>query len=69
MNTFLDYAVVFVIAALLLGPSLWGAARDRRVDRQLRAAQQREQVVRKGHRREEARTRTPRVAVRHAPGH
>lgn len=37
MNTFLDYLVVLAIAVLLLGPSLYGALRDRRIDRQLRA--------------------------------
>ncbi|MBT2402922.1 MULTISPECIES: hypothetical protein [unclassified Streptomyces] len=37
MNTFLDFTVVFLIAALLLAPSLWGVVRDRRIDRELRA--------------------------------
>ncbi|MBT2453747.1 hypothetical protein [Streptomyces sp. ISL-86] len=39
MNTFLDFTVVFLIAALLLAPSLWGVVRDRRIDRTLRAGQ------------------------------
>ncbi len=74
MSTFLDYLTVLAVAALLFAPALHGAARERLTDRQLRAAQrlraaqQEPQVVRDGHRREEARPRTPRVAVRHAPG-
>ncbi|MFF3858595.1 hypothetical protein [Streptomyces sp. NPDC002209] len=38
MNTFLDYLAVLAVAALLLGPALHGALRERRIDRQLRAA-------------------------------
>ncbi|MFG2980613.1 hypothetical protein ACGFYQ_05055 [Streptomyces sp. NPDC048258] len=38
MSTFVNYLAVLAIAAVLLGPSLYGARRDRRVDRQLRAA-------------------------------
>ncbi|WP_327254878.1 hypothetical protein [Streptomyces sp. NBC_01244] len=41
MNTFLDYLVVLAVAALLLGPALYGAARERRLDRQIRAADER----------------------------
>ncbi|MCJ0871425.1 hypothetical protein [Streptomyces sp. AP-93] len=41
MNTFLDYLVVLAVAALLLAPALYGAARERRVDRQIRAAAER----------------------------
>ncbi|MFD6971865.1 hypothetical protein [Streptomyces sp. NPDC059979] len=37
MNTFLSYLAVLAIATLLLAPSLYGALRDRRIDRQLRA--------------------------------
>ncbi len=69
MNTFLDFLVVLAIAALLLGPALYGALRDRRIDRQLRAAKQRAQVIREGHGSAQPRGRTPRVSVRHAPGH
>lgn len=68
MNTLLDYLVVLAIAALLLGPSLYGAARERRLDRQIRAAGRAAQVLQDRHRREPARARTPRIAVRHAPG-
>ncbi|MFJ4778482.1 hypothetical protein [Streptomyces sp. NPDC088762] len=38
MHTFLNYLVVLAVAALLLGPSLYGVARERRIDRQLRGA-------------------------------
>ncbi|ROQ95926.1 hypothetical protein EDE04_2380 [Streptomyces sp. 2132.2] len=69
MNTFLDYLTVLVLAALLLAPALYGALRERRIDRQLRAAQQHPQVLRQGHRREQPRGRAAGVAVRHAPGH
>lgn len=69
MNTFLSYLVVLLVAALLAAPALWGAVRDRGIDRQLRAAQHREQVLRDGHRSEKARRRAPRIAVRHAAGH
>ncbi|MCX4805642.1 hypothetical protein ACFWWM_14650 [Streptomyces sp. NPDC058682] len=37
MNTFVNYLAVLAIAALLLGPSLYGILRDRRIDQQLRA--------------------------------
>ncbi|GHE32223.1 hypothetical protein [Streptomyces vinaceus] len=40
MNTLLDYLTVLVLAALLLAPALYGVLRERRIDRQLRAAQQ-----------------------------
>ncbi|MFE0694877.1 hypothetical protein [Streptomyces sp. NPDC058869] len=39
MNTFLDYLVVAVLFALVLAPAAFGAARERRVDRQLREAE------------------------------
>ncbi|MEV7519655.1 hypothetical protein [Streptomyces sp. NPDC091371] len=38
MNTLVNYLVVLAVAALLLGPSLYGMARERRIDRQLREA-------------------------------
>ncbi|MFJ9337877.1 hypothetical protein ACIRP0_01140 [Streptomyces sp. NPDC101733] len=38
MSTFLDYLTVLALAALLLAPALYGALRERRIDRQLRAA-------------------------------
>ncbi|MFD3548605.1 hypothetical protein ACFWUW_23895 [Streptomyces sp. NPDC058655] len=38
MNTFLDYLTVLAVAALLAGPALHGALRDRRTDRELAAA-------------------------------
>ncbi|MGW1763635.1 hypothetical protein ACWCQL_06010 [Streptomyces sp. NPDC002073] len=69
MNTFLSFLAVFLVAALLLAPSLWGALRDHRIDRQLRAARQREQLVRDGRPRTPARGRAPRAGVRHAAGH
>ncbi|WP_327264364.1 hypothetical protein OG444_25540 [Streptomyces sp. NBC_01232] len=37
MTTFVSYLAITAIAALLLGPSLYGILRDRRTDRQLRA--------------------------------
>ncbi|MET9856986.1 hypothetical protein ABZY57_29150 [Streptomyces sp. NPDC006450] len=66
MNTLLDYLVVLAVAALLLGPALYGTARERRLDRQIRAARQADRPPRHQHR--PARTRTLRMAVRHAPG-
>ncbi|MFD9306221.1 hypothetical protein ACFWCB_26805 [Streptomyces sp. NPDC060048] len=68
MNASLDFLVVLAVAALLLGPSLYGAARERRVDRQIRAARQEARVLGRRQRREPPRARAPRVAVRHAPG-
>ncbi|MFF3020683.1 hypothetical protein [Streptomyces sp. NPDC057939] len=41
MSTFVNYLVVLALAAFLLGPSLYGAWRDRRIDRQLRAVETR----------------------------
>ncbi|MFD3873642.1 hypothetical protein [Streptomyces sp. NPDC058623] len=41
MNTFLSYLAVLAVAALLLAPSLYGLLRERRVDRQLRAVENR----------------------------
>ncbi|MFD7262636.1 hypothetical protein [Streptomyces sp. NPDC059874] len=38
MNTLVNYLVVLAVAALLLGPSLYGIARERGIDRQLREA-------------------------------
>ncbi|MEU9144450.1 hypothetical protein [Streptomyces sp. NPDC048349] len=38
MSTFLNYLTVLALAVLLLGPSLYGMARERRIDRQLRKA-------------------------------
>ncbi|MEU9250910.1 hypothetical protein AB0D66_03570 [Streptomyces sp. NPDC048270] len=38
MNTLLNYLAVLAVAALLLAPALYGAARERRIDRQLREA-------------------------------
>ncbi|MGR4882033.1 hypothetical protein ACIPUC_21930 [Streptomyces sp. LARHCF249] len=60
MTTFLNYLIVLAVAALLLGPSLYGALRERRIDRQLRAAGQRPRTA--PHRR----VRPARVALRHA---
>ncbi|MFD6889949.1 hypothetical protein [Streptomyces sp. NPDC059957] len=56
MNTFLAYLAVLAVAALLLAPALYGAARDRRIDRQIRAAAE--------HRRREQRR-----APARSPGH
>ncbi|MBT2468448.1 hypothetical protein J7E97_11305 [Streptomyces sp. ISL-66] len=67
MNTFvdfLDYLVVLAVAALLLGPSLYWAGRERRLERQIRAAGQDPRAVRDRHRREPAPGRTPGVTVR-----
>lgn len=63
----LDYVAVLFVAALLLGPALYGIVQDRRIDRQLRAAQHRAQIIRDGHRREQAIPGTPRIALRNAP--
>ncbi|MFE2126659.1 MULTISPECIES: hypothetical protein [Streptomyces] len=41
MNTFLSYLAVLAAATLLLAPSLYGMLRERRTDRQLRAARTR----------------------------
>ncbi|MFC9299064.1 hypothetical protein ACFTWH_18360 [Streptomyces sp. NPDC057011] len=38
MSTFLNYLTVLALAALLLAPALYGLARERRIDRQLREA-------------------------------
>lgn len=67
INTLLDYLVVLAIAALLLGPSLHGIARDRRIDRQLRRAQHRARIIRDGHPRERAHSGPARIALRNAP--
>ncbi|MFF8266181.1 hypothetical protein ACF059_02190 [Streptomyces sp. NPDC016562] len=71
MNSFLNYLAVLAVAALLLGPALYGIARDRRIDRQVRAAQQREQLIRHGQPQPRPRPRTAgaaRIVLRHAPG-
>ncbi|MFD4027589.1 hypothetical protein ACFWRV_29360 [Streptomyces sp. NPDC058576] len=39
MNTFLNYLVVAALFALVLAPVALGVARERRIDRQLRAAE------------------------------
>ncbi|WP_328905758.1 hypothetical protein OG230_23845 [Streptomyces sp. NBC_00234] len=39
MNTFVNYAGIAVLFALVLLPALVGLARERRIDRALRAAQ------------------------------
>ncbi|MFF3824735.1 hypothetical protein ACFYXN_12830 [Streptomyces griseus] len=39
MNTFLNYLVVVALFALVLAPVAVGAARDLRIDRQLREAE------------------------------
>ncbi|MFG2298774.1 hypothetical protein [Streptomyces sp. NPDC048603] len=39
MNTLWNYLAVLVLAALVLGPALYGIARERRIGRQLREAQ------------------------------
>ncbi|MFB7172715.1 hypothetical protein ACFCYM_18075 [Streptomyces sp. NPDC056254] len=41
MNTLLSYLAVLAVAALLLAPSLYGALRERRIDRQIRAVETR----------------------------
>ncbi|MEU6757942.1 hypothetical protein [Streptomyces sp. NPDC046685] len=71
MNSFLNYLAVLAVAALLLGPALYGVVRDRRIDRQIRAAQQREQLIRHGQPHPRPRPRTAgavRIVLRHAPG-
>ncbi|MGW6820477.1 hypothetical protein [Streptomyces sp. NPDC055005] len=42
MNTLLSHLVVLAVAGLLAGPALYGLLLERRVDRQLRAARERE---------------------------
>lgn len=44
MDTLLSYLTILAIAALLLTPSLYGALRERRLDRQIRAAERAESV-------------------------
>lgn len=39
MNAFTGYATVLLLFALLAGPALGGFLRERRIDRQMRAAQ------------------------------
>ncbi|MFE5860125.1 hypothetical protein ACFQ77_06125 [Streptomyces virginiae] len=41
MTTFVSYLAVLAVAALVLGPSLYGILRDRRIDQQIRAARTR----------------------------
>ncbi|WP_043194307.1 hypothetical protein [Streptomyces sp. NRRL F-2664] len=41
MNTFLSFLAVLALAALLLAPSLYGFRHERRIDRQLRAVENR----------------------------
>ncbi|MET9466681.1 hypothetical protein ABZY44_18125 [Streptomyces sp. NPDC006544] len=41
MSTYLDYLAVLAVAAVLLAPGLYGAWRERRIDRELRAAETR----------------------------
>jgi hypothetical protein len=38
MNALIDYLVVLLLTALVLGPALYGTARERRIGRQLREA-------------------------------
>ncbi|MFB6617015.1 hypothetical protein ACIGFK_05005 [Streptomyces sp. NPDC085524] len=38
MTTIVNYLVVLTVAALLAGPALYGAARERRIGRQLHEA-------------------------------
>ncbi|MEV0220515.1 hypothetical protein [Streptomyces sp. NPDC050704] len=41
MNTFLGYLTVLILAAVLSAPAFAGYVRERRIDRQLRAAERR----------------------------
>lgn len=41
MNTATNYLTVLVLLLVLVAPSLYGIARDRRIDRQLRQAERR----------------------------
>ncbi|WP_394430583.1 hypothetical protein [Streptomyces sp. SGAir0957] len=38
MNTAMNYLTVLFVFLLLAAPSLWGAAHDRRIDREIRQA-------------------------------
>ncbi|MFD8571917.1 hypothetical protein [Streptomyces sp. NPDC057694] len=40
MNTAMNYLTVLFVFLLLAGPSLYGIARDRRIDREIRAARE-----------------------------
>ncbi|MER5948375.1 hypothetical protein ABT127_20200 [Streptomyces sp. NPDC001904] len=40
MNTAMNYLTVLFVLLLLAGPSLYGIARDRRIDREIRAARE-----------------------------
>ncbi|MEK8144804.1 hypothetical protein NKH18_34175 [Streptomyces sp. M10(2022)] len=44
MNTFLSYLSITALIALVLLPALMGFARERRIDRELRAAERRRSV-------------------------
>ncbi|MFD5147543.1 hypothetical protein [Streptomyces sp. NPDC058401] len=67
MNTLLDYLVVLALAALLLGPALYGALRERRLERQIRAAGQPARSGRRGRARTGSRSSSPQ-ALRPRPG-
>ncbi|MEU6840681.1 hypothetical protein ACN2WE_26960 [Streptomyces sp. cg28] len=43
MNTAMNYLTVLFVFLLLAGPSLYGIARDRRIDREIRAAREAEE--------------------------
>jgi hypothetical protein len=43
MNTFLEYMAIVILFSLLGGPALVGAIPERRIDRQLRAAERKNQ--------------------------
>lgn len=64
MTTFVNYLAVLAIAALLLGPSLYGILRDRRIDQQLRAVATRLVWLPASVR---AASRPPRAGVRSGP--
>ncbi|MET9498938.1 hypothetical protein [Streptomyces sp. NPDC006552] len=44
MNTAMNYLTVLFVFLLLAAPSLYGAAHDRRIDRQLRQAWQEQEA-------------------------
>ncbi|MFD3697439.1 hypothetical protein ACFWUZ_15005 [Streptomyces sp. NPDC058646] len=69
-NALLDWLTVLLVAALLIGPALPGVLRERRTDRQLRAAGQGPQIVRHGHRRQQPRPGAAKHSVpAPEPGH
>lgn len=66
MNTFLSLLAALALAALVLAPSLYGVARERRIDRQLReaaAGRSKVRAVRTGTQKSSSRSTVPSTAT------